>query len=156
MFKRIFFDLILLGLVALAFGCSKSDDFQACDASSSIHLDDNICLSFEHGQLSQTQRQLIENLTISGIALITNLMPINDLHIRIVNNPNLVIPKLAWGDIIQRNTKSYFPSMKPFPVWTALCKSISFLNWHMKFIMRRGEDQSVMVVHYWKQLCRRD
>lgn len=89
--------LISLWVINVFSSCSNSDDFQPCDSSSLISKADNICLSFEHSQLSDLFRELIEKESTIGIGTISSLMPINDLQIRIVDDPLLVIPEIGMG-----------------------------------------------------------
>lgn len=95
--ENIYINLILWGLIMLNSGCSKSDDFQSCDSSSIVSSSDNICLAVEHGELSNSQQALIEAKVISGLKSISQLMSINDLRIRIVENQQLVIPEIGIG-----------------------------------------------------------
>ncbi len=87
---------ILLGLSVLFSGCSKSDEAQPCDALIGS-AEDNICLSLEHDRLTEAQNKLIVNEVRQGIAAIKSLMPINDLRIRIVDDPQGVIPEIGMG-----------------------------------------------------------
>ncbi len=51
----------------------------------------------EHGKLNASQVELIEQMIKSGIDVILNLMPVDDIKIRIVDNPALVIPEIGMG-----------------------------------------------------------
>ncbi len=88
---------ILFGVMIVCAGCSKSNDFQACGSTAVISFADNVCLSVEHDQLSDLHRDLIEEKATSGLKSIKSLMPVNDLKIRIVNDPFLVIPEIGMG-----------------------------------------------------------
>lgn len=97
MLKSTFTVLVFLGILSLLSGCSNSDDAQLCDSSLAVTLPNNICLVLEHEQLAETHREIIENKIRSGINTITSLMPIDNLSIRIIENPQLVIAEIGIG-----------------------------------------------------------
>lgn len=97
MCKNSLIALIILGILILKSGCSTSDDDQLCDTLSIVSSTDNICLVIEHNGLSNAHIDIIENKVSSGISAINSLMPINDLRVRIVENPQLVIPGIGIG-----------------------------------------------------------
>lgn len=77
--------------------CSKPDDDQLCAASSIVSATDHICLVFEHNGLSDVQRNIIASKVSAGMAAINSLMPINNLRIRIVEDPSIIIPEIGLG-----------------------------------------------------------
>ena len=89
--------LIFLGISILNSGCSKSDDDKPCDTLPIISSTNNICLTIEHTRLSNAHRDIIESKVSSGLSSINSLIPINDLRISIVDNPQLVIPEIGIG-----------------------------------------------------------
>ena len=97
MLKNTLMLLKLLGVTILISDCSKSDNMELCDSSALISMTKNICLSFEHDQLTDVYRNIIENKIVTGIVEINSLMPIDDLRIRIVDDLQLVIPEIGIG-----------------------------------------------------------
>ena len=87
--------LMLLGCFILVAGCT--DDNESCDASAIQITGEGICLVFEHQGLSTSQRTTIENKVVSGMTTINNLMSIDNVLIRIVENSSFVIPEIGLG-----------------------------------------------------------
>lgn len=86
-----------LGTLIFESGCSKSEGNQVCDALSTTLSENNICLAIEHNNLTNEHKNLIEAKVSTGLVTINNLMPIDNLNIRIVDNPQLVIPEIGIG-----------------------------------------------------------
>lgn len=89
--------LVYLEVLIFFSGCSNSTEIQPCESASLISAEHNICLSFEHNQLTNMYQDLIENKVSEGIITISTLMPTSDLQIRIVDDPQLVIPEIGMG-----------------------------------------------------------
>ncbi|MBO3697065.1 DUF2268 domain-containing putative Zn-dependent protease [Roseivirga sp. E12] len=82
---------LFISSTLLALNCAETDEGLACHHSSYSVLNDNdICLVFELNGLSSRLKNTIEDKVASGISQITELMPINSLDIRIVENPNMI------------------------------------------------------------------
>ena len=97
MFRKPLIAFLILGTLSFKFGCSKSEDNQICDSLSMLLSANNICLTFEHNGLTNKQKNKIEAKISTGITNIDNLMSIDNLSIRIVDNPQLVISEIGIG-----------------------------------------------------------
>lgn len=80
----------LFGLMLILLSCSKSDDDKPCGSASILIGENEICLIFEHQGLTNDLRSIIETEVSTGISLINNLMEIDDIQIRIVDNSNII------------------------------------------------------------------
>ena len=87
----------ILFLSLLIFSCSSSNDAQPCDSDSAIDLRFGTCLVFEDNGQLDNERSEIEQVTRNAVALVNNLMPVEDLLIRIRVAPNNVIPEIGLG-----------------------------------------------------------
>lgn len=95
--KFYLFLLILFGTaIILQSGC-KSDETDPCSNDAAVALESNICFLIEHPGLSVQQTEVIESLITDGVSKINKLMPMSDLLIRIVDDPNRVIPEIGLG-----------------------------------------------------------
>ncbi len=109
------FSFFCLSLILLlASNCSKSEETQPCDSASTILSDDGVCLKMEHTGLLKEHQDQIEAIIAAGVAAIDELMPIDQLQIRVVENTNLVIPEIGMGgynplteEVIIANDASY-------------------------------------------------
>lgn len=88
---------LFLGIFYFLSSCSKSEDLNPCINADLIFSNNNICLSIEHTGLNSLNRDLIDSIIKQGITDILQLMPIEDLQIRIVENSQLVIPEIGIG-----------------------------------------------------------
>ena len=154
MFKNLL--TVSIFLLVLNTGCSDKDDVQPCDSSSATSLINDICLLFEHNQLSTSHRNQIENKVRMGITEINNLMPINDLLIRIVDNPQYVIPEIGIGGFNPDKNEVILAIDVNFNELVQTLEENLIPNWLMKFIMQRGGDQSDMGVPCFKLLYQKD
>lgn len=97
MYKFIIQAYLILSIFYCFSGCSKSDDPDICNNSNLIFPDHKICLSIEHAGLNSSNRETIASIIKQGIPGILQLMPIEELRIRIVENSQLVIPEIGIG-----------------------------------------------------------
>ena len=97
MFRNLLITLLLFGSLILEIGCSSSENNPVCDITPAELSENNLCVSIEHNGLTNAHRNIIEAKVLSGLVAINNLMPIDNLNIRIVENPQLVIPEIGIG-----------------------------------------------------------
>lgn len=91
-----FKSLLFVGLLMILYSCSKSDELK-CELPSIPMLGNSICLSIEHDGLTLAQKEIIIAKVSEGIMQILLLMPIDNVQIRIVKDPNLIIPEIGLG-----------------------------------------------------------
>lgn len=85
--------LILLTL----YGCTKSESDAECDALSIGNPADQFCLLVEHPDLNVTVRAKVQAKITEGLSAIQEIMPINELYIRVIEDPQIIIPEIGLG-----------------------------------------------------------
>lgn len=88
--------LLLVAVVPLMH-CSGNDKVSGCASGAKPIAGTNSCLTFEHEELSNTQRSAIEVQVTSAMRAVNRLMPVDELLIRIIDDPRLAIPGLGIG-----------------------------------------------------------
>ncbi len=84
-------------VLSIIYSCSSSDNDDICESSGVINLNNGVCLKFESNDLeSEIQSQII-SITEDILQDINNVMPISDIVIRFINNPNSIIPEIGIG-----------------------------------------------------------
>lgn len=89
--------LFVISVLTFLSQCSSSDREQMCGAGSMSIAGTNSCLSFEHKGLSDTQQVSIQDKVAQAMLAVNRIMPVDNLLIRIIDDPRLVIPGLGIG-----------------------------------------------------------
>lgn len=88
---------VLLGLLLFFSACSTTDKVQVCNADATVLLEPDICLVFGSGAQLEAEEDNIETIIRESLIDINTLMPLDPVLIRIVTDPNLVIPEIGVG-----------------------------------------------------------
>lgn len=78
-------------------GCTTSQESTSCDNSDSVTLQYGGCLTFNTTNLSATDRNLMEQTIRQSYASVNSLMPVNDVNIKVIENPANTIPEQGIG-----------------------------------------------------------
>lgn len=89
--------LIVISALTFVVRCSSTDSEQMCGMAS-ISIDGtNSCLAFEHEGLTDTQRTSVQDKVSRAMRAVNSIMPVDNLLVRIIDDPRLVIPGLGIG-----------------------------------------------------------
>jgi uncharacterized protein YjaZ len=89
--------MFLLYLCLWGFAQCSSDDSSLCDAGDAIALESNTCLLIEHQNLTDAQQNQVVQQITQAVAMVNNLMEVENLSIIVVDDPNLVITEIGIG-----------------------------------------------------------
>ncbi len=94
--RNLYAVLLLIGMSVLNFGCTASENNEP-DNSTSIALANGNSLVFEHAGLTDAHKNTLEDKIAMGIVTINNLLAIDKVQIRIVDNATYIIPEIGIG-----------------------------------------------------------
>ena len=86
----LFFGLFMLG-------CSSSGDLGPCEKDAGISLANGSCLVFEDQGTLENERSAFTNIVSETITKVNNVMPVDNLTIRILADASQVIPEIGIG-----------------------------------------------------------
>ena len=89
--------VFLFASCLLGFSACSSDDPSLCDTGGAIALENNTCLLLEHQNLTAAQQNQVVQQITRAVDMVNNLMEVENLSIRVVDDPNMVIPEIGIG-----------------------------------------------------------
>ena len=92
-----FFFSVLLMATLLITGCTSSEETQSCESEAAIGLESDICLIFDDGGTLDDYNSAIVDVMAETISAINEVMPIDNVLIRIATEPSRVIPEIGIG-----------------------------------------------------------
>lgn len=87
--------VVCAGLLLFVLGCDSTSVSGPCEGGAQIALEAGHCLVFEDGGQLEDHRQLVEQVVRQTVASVNDLMPIDNVLIRVVADPAQVIPELG-------------------------------------------------------------